>query len=67
MQPVSNPEGGSPSAGWRKASRSMANGNCVETAPGGGTVLVRDSADRDGPRLEFPAKAWAEFTATVKR
>ncbi len=53
--------------GWRKARRSMSNGNCAEAASSGGTVLVRDTADRDGTVLSFPAKAWAAFTAAVEK
>lgn len=47
---------------WRKSSRSEA-GNCVEAGRGPGSVLVRDTADRGGPLLAFPAEAWAAFTA----
>jgi uncharacterized protein DUF397 len=53
---------------WRKSSYSDANGgNCVETASGNGTVLVRDTIDRDGGTLAFTAGAWRAFTADVKR
>ncbi len=48
---------------WRKASYSMANGNCVEAATGPAGVLVRDTADRGGPVLAFTARGWADFTA----
>ena len=29
-------------------------------------VLVRDTQDRDGPRLAFPAGAWTAFLAGLK-
>ncbi len=52
---------------WRKSSYSDGNGgSCVETASGNGVILVRDTTDRDGGTLEFSAKAWAEFTASLR-
>jgi hypothetical protein len=48
-------------SGWRKSTRSK-SANCVETASGSGGVLVRDTADRGGPVIAFPAGAWAAFT-----
>jgi hypothetical protein len=52
---------------WRRSSYSGANGgNCVELGTVGDTVLVRDSKDRDGPRLAFGRRAWESFAATVK-
>jgi hypothetical protein len=53
-------------SGWRKASRSGTNGNCVETASISGAVLVRDTANRDGGTLEFSADAWQAFTGSIK-
>ena len=50
---------------WRKSSYSGANGGeCVEVATAG-AVLVRDTADRNGPVLTFTADAWRAFTATI--
>jgi hypothetical protein len=50
---------------WRKSSYSGANGGqCVEVASGDG-VIVRDTANRDGVTLEFPAGAWATFVARL--
>jgi hypothetical protein len=48
---------------FRKSSHSMANGDCVEVAPGA-AVLVRDSKDPEGPRLEFTRSEWRKFLTT---
>jgi Domain of unknown function (DUF397) len=51
---------------WRKSSHSGSNGGeCVEVATAG-TVLVRDTADRNGPMLTFTADAWRAFTAAIR-
>jgi Domain of unknown function (DUF397) len=50
---------------WRKSSYSGSNGGeCVEVAKAG-AVLVRDTADRNGPVLTFTADAWRVFTAAI--
>lgn len=67
---------------WRKPVRSINNGNCVEVGedyrksrfsqPGGDClevasgVLVRDTTDRAGVILSFPAGAWREFIASLR-
>jgi hypothetical protein len=52
---------------WRKSSYSGGNGgDCLEAADGRGVVLVRDTADREGGTLNFPAGAWAKFTASLR-
>jgi uncharacterized protein DUF397 len=53
--------------GWRKSTYSDANGGqCIETTSGHGSVLVRDTADRDGETLTLSAEAWQRFTDTLK-
>jgi hypothetical protein len=51
---------------WHKSSHSSANGQCVEVAPVGGAIAVRDSKDPAGPRLIFTCQAWAAFVEGVK-
>lgn len=49
---------------WFKSSYSGDDGgNCVEVATGGAGVHVRDSKDREGVPLAFPAAAWGPFIA----
>lgn len=50
--------------GWRKSTRSI-SGERVEAGNGTWVVLVRDTTDRDGAVLSFPAGAWARFTAGI--
>jgi Domain of unknown function (DUF397) len=52
---------------WRKAHRSMGNGECVEVAPTVGTVLVRDSKLPDTYILAYPPPAWQSFLSRAKR
>jgi Domain of unknown function (DUF397) len=50
-----------PTLGWRKASFSVNNGQCVEIASARAAVLVRDSADPVSPVISYPARTWREF------
>lgn len=51
---------------WRKSSYSGGSSNaCVEVATNG-SVLVRDTIDRDGCTLSISASAWSKFTSTIK-
>jgi Domain of unknown function (DUF397) len=52
---------------WRKSSFSGANGGaCLEAAAGNGTVLIRDTTDRDRLTLTIPVAAWEKFTASLR-
>jgi hypothetical protein len=51
---------------WRKSTRSAANGACVEIAETPVGVLVRDSKDAEGPRLEFGSASWRAFVSSVR-
>ena len=52
---------------WRKSSRTVSSGNCVEVAANvRGVVAVRDSKDPDGPKLTFAPAEWDAFTAGVR-
>jgi hypothetical protein len=43
------------------------SGECVEVAATREMVAVRDSNDRDGPMVVFPAKAWRAFLNSIDR
>jgi hypothetical protein len=53
---------------WRKSSYSGNNGGaCVEVCTSDPAIVaVRDSKDRQGGTLAFPAEAWTVFTASIK-
>jgi hypothetical protein len=52
---------------WRTSTYSNANGgNCVETASDQGTILVRDTTNRQGFTLSLPAAAWGTFLSSIK-
>jgi hypothetical protein len=53
------------SLSWQR-SRHCDAGSCVEAAPIGGEVAVRDSKDPDGPVLRFTAGEWSAFLAGVR-
>jgi hypothetical protein len=46
---------------WRKAKRSMSNGNCTEVTVVADFIAVRDSQDPYGPILRYPAGSWRSF------
>lgn len=54
---------------WRKSSRSIGNGNCVEAAPLGGAMAVRDSklpTVGDFPHLLVGASNWNGFLGAIR-
>ena len=53
-------------SGWRKARRSMANGNCVEVGPVTGVIGVRDSKNPGGLVLAYTAESWRAFTRAAR-
>jgi uncharacterized protein DUF397 len=52
---------------WRKSRWSAGNGACVEVAPLGGGVAVRDSKDPQGPTLSCSPDVWRSFLAVARR
>jgi hypothetical protein len=52
---------------WKKSSYSGVEGDCVEVAMVPERVGVRDSKNRDGHVLEFPAERWVDFVAVLRR
>jgi len=57
----------SESLNWRKAKRSMANGNCVEVRPANGGIAVRDSKNPGGYVLAYSASSWRAFTLAARQ
>ena len=51
---------------WRKASYSMANGNCVEAISTSTHIAVRDSIKPGTTIISYPSRAWQIFIAAVK-
>ena len=51
---------------WRKAQRSMNNGDCVEVGAANGKIAVRDSKNPGGSWLVYPSRSWQAFLETVK-
>ena len=51
---------------WRKSTYSGGNGSCIEIADLGTVAAVRDSKNRNGPKLIFAADEWRSFVDSVK-
>jgi hypothetical protein len=60
----SSPTASADSLEWFKSSYSTNDGpNCIEVASAIPTIYVRDSKDKQGPRLAFSADGWAAFVS----
>jgi Domain of unknown function (DUF397) len=53
-------------ASWRVATYTGGSGDCVEVGDTGHTILIRDSKDRAGGTLTFPATSWQAFANSLK-
>lgn len=53
-------------ASWRVATYTGGSGSCVEVGDTDHAVLVRDTKDRNGGTLTFPAAAWQSFTDSLR-
>ena len=54
-------------SGWRVATYTGGQGNCVEVGRSATTIAVRDTKDReDGPVLRFDPLSWRAFTQHLK-
>jgi Domain of unknown function (DUF397) len=51
---------------WRKAQRSVNNGQCVELARSGSMIAVRDSKNPVGPILMYTQAEWDAFLHGAK-
>jgi hypothetical protein len=52
---------------WRTSTYTANGGDtCVEVARFPGAIAVRDSKDREGPRLRLSPAAWRTFTDRVR-
>jgi hypothetical protein len=52
---------------WRKSTRSIANGQCLEAATlTDGRLVVRDSVDKCGPMATFTVNEWRVFIKEIK-
>ena len=53
-------------SGWRVATHTGGQGNCVEVGRSATTIAVRDTKDKTGPVLHFNPSAWHAFTEQLK-
>jgi hypothetical protein len=55
-----------PVLAWRKSRASAGDGECVEVAVEGSSVLIRDSRDNQGLVLVVEYGRWLEFVQRVR-
>lgn len=61
------PVGGVAFLAWRKSTKSIANGQCLEAATlPNGRLIVRDSLDKNGPMATFAVNDWRAFIKEIK-
>jgi hypothetical protein len=51
---------------WRVATYTGSSGDCVEVGDTDHAILVRDTKDRAGGTLAFPATTWQAFANALK-
>lgn len=51
---------------WRKSSRSVSKGDCVEVTHTSGCILIRDSMRTNRSVLDFTAPEWRTFVYGMK-
>ena len=66
MTAMAMPEGAPHGLDWRKATRSISNGACVEVGAAMRVVAVRDSTDPAGPQINYSSTAWRNFAQSVR-
>ncbi|MFD0688137.1 DUF397 domain-containing protein [Actinomadura fibrosa] len=52
---------------WRKSTRSVPGGECVETASLPGGIGIRDSKDAGGPVITVPSTGWQDLVRQIKK
>lgn len=60
------PQGALSRLNWRKATYSIANGDCAEVASDAGIVIVRDTKDPSGQILSYPSDSWRSFVSKAQ-
>jgi Domain of unknown function (DUF397) len=64
---MSSSDTGMSALAWRKASRSVGNGECVEIASATGYVAIRDSKNPEGGMLRCTPTAFRSFLDAITR
>ncbi len=60
------PHGAPNHLNWRKATYSIANGDCAEVASVSGSVVIRDTKDPYGLILRYPSDSWRSFIGKAR-